>query len=1071
MPSVPLTGELLYSPRMPSSGTSFEGALLSLLLLILGTAFPATVSAQWNPEDLMEVGLFETENFGTRDYPGHAQNWAIAQDTSGVMYVGNGTGLLEYDGVTWRQIDIPGGSAVRAITRGPEGRLYAGANSEFGYLAPDSSGTMSYVSLLPHLEEEEHDFTDVWRIVATDEGVYFSARERLFRWDEDAEHLQSWTPETQFALGFDYGGRFHTVEPGRGLLRMEDDSLRSAPGGEAFVEDLVYFALPLEDSTALLGTRDQGLLHYDGQSLSPFETEVDEELAEHMLYHGTALPDGTLALATRQGGAYLLDRAGQLLRVVDEAAGLGDRQTWHAFVDYDGGLWLALNSGLARVETSSPLTYLGEESGLESISTALARHEGTLYAATSAGIFRLSTERGRAPRFEAVTAPPTGQCITITSTGTDLLAGCEEGIYQVEGRSATRITEHNVRLFHSSHQEPGVLYAAADQELLRLVREDATWRVDGPIEGLPGWTLSMHEEEDGTLWGSTTASGVFRAEMDGGQASHITHFGPEDGLPEGWAYLTSIDGMLLAHTQEGIFAYDEAAQPAFARDTLISPRLPAPEDEVFLLEEDEAGTVWALNGSTMGRLQRDDEGALADDLAEVHRYPDFSTFDILPEVDDDAVWFATEFGIIRHSTDEARPPEAHERAAQIRRVTTLEGDSLLFGGAGRPETRPSLPYDLNGLRFAVALPAYDGEENTYQTQLEGFDEGWSDWSEETTKDYTNLPPGSYVFRVRGRDAHGRLSAEGRYAFEVLAPWYRTWWAYLLYGLLFLGLSTMLTYGVMRYRVRRLKALNEALDREVHARTRTLKRANQRLRRAVDHNNEFLSIATHDLKNPLTSIIGFSEVLLSDEAGPEERGEFLRLIRDSARRMRAAIEQLQDTEMLEEGRLDIHPTRADLVELTETVLRRNEVQAARKHIRLHLEAEGPLPAEVDPQYLPRVVDNLVSNAIKFSPEDANVWITVRRDGDQALIAVQDEGPGMTEADRKQAFTKLQRLSASPTGGENSTGLGLYIVHSLVALHGGRVDIDSTPGEGTTFTVTLPLTRKDVVDAPIADSSAP
>ncbi|NBC01444.1 MAG: hypothetical protein GVY15_11380 [Bacteroidetes bacterium] len=1033
-------------------------AVRRILLLFLHTAalllacllHPALTAAQWTPEGVMEMGTFASQTFGTSDYRGHAQNWAIAQDRTGLLYVGNGTGILQYDGVSWRAIPVPGTGAVRSLAAGPEGRIYAGTEGDFGYLAPDSTGSMAYVSLLDALPPDAPDFGFVWRIVATPEAVYFSAREALFRWSAE-DGLDVWIPDTLFALGFSHADTFYTVAPGQGLLQMEGDALQPAPAGAALAGDVVYFALPLRDGTSLLGTRDQGLVRYDGSALMPLTTPVDEALAEERLYHGAVLQDGSLAVTTQRGGVYLLTQDGHLLRKIDLASEGATHQVWYAYTDQDGGLWLALNNGLLRLETAASLTYLDADSGLTGMVNALGRHNGALLAASSMGLYRMNTTRGAVPAFEELTDHTAGQCLDLLVHDTATLIGCEYGLYQLKGKQLTRIEERTVRQLYASRHAPGVVYAGTPEGLLRLDERDGEWTATGSVADLPGWVLSMHEDDDGHLWLSTTSDGLYRAHVEGLEAHDITRFGPADGLPPGWAYLAPVEDELLVHTQQGVFTFQpEAPDGPFLRDDRIGPRLKEPGGGVFLFQQDSGGTVWFANERAVGSLQPTAPGRWADAATYLNRFPDVALTGLYTEPERGAVWFGTENGIVRHATSMPAADPPGRRTTHIRSVSTIAGDSLLLGGSAPEDTMVTVPFDQNGLRFAYALPAFDGDGNSFQTFLDGFDEGWSGWTVETVKDYTNLPPDRYTFRVRGRDAHGQEHRIGAVTFTVVPPWYRTWWAYGLFG----GLMALLAYGGMRYRVRRLQAHNDVLEAQVAERTRTLYRANERLRRAVAQNNEFLNIAAHELKNPLTSILGFSQIMAEDAVPAKEAQEYLAIIRESAQGMTATIDALQQTDIIEQEQVDLHPTRVNLVAMATTVVRRNEAQARRKNIALHVEADGPVVADVDEQYMPRVLDNLISNAVKFSPPQARVWVRVRQHQDDAVIAVQDEGPGLTDEDLERAFQKLQRLSARPTGGESSTGLGLYIVKNLVALHGGSVDVESDPGAGATFTVRIP-----------------
>lgn len=1039
------TVSLASRPRPSVKGLSTARLVLLFLLACLAVE---PVYAQQD-EIASEWGLYLTRTFGTRDYRAHAQNWAVVQDASGLIYVGNGTGLLEYDGVSWRSLDMPGNSAVRSLALAEDGTVFAGGHGTFGYLAPDSSGLAQYVSLSDGVVSEVGDVTEVWKIVPTPEGVFFSTRERLFRYRE-GEPIRHWKPDIGFLLGFGFEGHFHTVDQGRGLVRFEGDEQILVPGGERFARGApVYFTLPRADGSILLGVPGQGLIRFDGCTFEPFETEADERLRRDVLYQAAPLADGGMALLTRHGGVYLLSAEGRLLRVIDEENGLPDRNAWAGFQDREGGLWVALNRGIARIDLSSPLTQFDADSGLLGMVIQLHRHEGVLHVATSMGVFRLVSAEGQVARFEPVVSNEFGQCLGMASTSAGLLVSCEMRTVQVTSAGVREIEAPGARMVFVHESAPDMAFLSAREGTFKLVLRGREWVSVGRVEGMPAWFLSAAVDSDDVLW-MTTTSGTISSITDWQTAvPTVEAFGEADGVPRGYAYVTSVRDGLRFHTQRGVMRF---ANGRFEPDEAISAVLPDPEGAVYLLREGPDGRLWFNNEySGVAQLQADGSYRLAS--SSLFRLPELSLTTLHVE-ESGVVWVGTEGGVMRYVPSEDRMGEPLKPL--IRHVQNLQNDAMVAAGPALAGGELTLRPSENALRFVFALPSFGSpDHHRYRVRLDGFDRDWSSWSMASSKDYTNLPPGRYTFRVQARDAYGRETGETTMTIRIRAPWTATWWARTLQGLLAAGFLVGLTALVMRYRTRRLRAVNERLEREVWLRTETLAEANAHLREAIAKNGEFLSIAAHDLKNPLTSILGFADILLEEHASNPEAAEMLTLVRDSAMEMRHAVRQLQDTEAIESDRIRLRRDRLDLSTMAETVVRRNRAQAAAKNIEIHLDAPRPVLANVDPQYFPRVLDNLLSNAIKFSPHGKRAWVHVAQKGSEAVVAIEDEGPGLTAEDQARAFEALQRLSARPTGGEGSTGLGLYIVDKLVRLHGGTVHIESEPGDGATFVVTLPL----------------
>jgi len=237
----------------------------------------------------------------------------------------------------------------------------------------------------------------------------------------------------------------------------------------------------------------------------------------------------------------------------------------------------------------------------------------------------------------------------------------------------------------------------------------------------------------------------------------------------------------------------------------------------------------------------------------------------------------------------------------------------------------------------------------------------------------------------------------------------------------------------------------------------LAQANEKLRELNEQKNEFLGIASHDLRNPLYVIRSYSEALLGEsrEAGNETQRKLLRKIMEAGKYMTALLDNLLDISKIESGKCDLNPEKQDFNELARNQVDFHQLLASKKNIRV-LFSEGELPEfSFDKNSLTQVMGNLISNAIKFSPPGSAITITTGKEGANARFSVRDEGPGISAEDQKQLFGTFKKLSAKPTGGEKSTGLGLAIAKKIIHLHGGDIGAKSTPGQGSTFYFTLPL----------------
>lgn len=256
---------------------------------------------------------------------------------------------------------------------------------------------------------------------------------------------------------------------------------------------------------------------------------------------------------------------------------------------------------------------------------------------------------------------------------------------------------------------------------------------------------------------------------------------------------------------------------------------------------------------------------------------------------------------------------------------------------------------------------------------------------------------------------------------------------------------------------RLRRANQELEQRVEERTRDLEEANTLLRSLHKQKDSFIGMVAHDLRNPTASIFTSAFFLLDDrfEIDAEEMNEILNDIRTQADYMLKLIDDLLDVSQIETGELTLRYEVFDLADFLQTTVQRHAQLATKKDIAVTHEPILTSPVVADPMRLRQVLDNLIDNAVKYSPPGSRVDVTARQADDEMWhIRVQDEGPGISADDQAKLFQFFGRASSLPTGDERSTGLGLAIARRVVQAHGGEIGVDSAPGEGAAFWFTLP-----------------
>ncbi|HEY1791223.1 MAG TPA: HAMP domain-containing sensor histidine kinase [Verrucomicrobiae bacterium] len=247
-------------------------------------------------------------------------------------------------------------------------------------------------------------------------------------------------------------------------------------------------------------------------------------------------------------------------------------------------------------------------------------------------------------------------------------------------------------------------------------------------------------------------------------------------------------------------------------------------------------------------------------------------------------------------------------------------------------------------------------------------------------------------------------------------------------------------------------------------------SNERLLNLNNEKNELMGIAAHDLKNPLTVILGNADLM----ATIRDPGVLSRLSQSTkavAIRMRDLVANLLDVNAIEQGKFVVKRENCDIRALIEQGLEQNQLAATKKQIAFRVGISDGLWANADRAAVLQILDNLISNALKYSPPNTTVHIHALPEKEAIVINVRDEGPGINEADQKKLFQKFTRLTARPTGGESSTGLGLAIVKKLAEAMAGSIHCVSTVGSGSTFVLRLPVASEPMNTGDARETKTP
>jgi len=774
--------------------------------------------------------------YSSDDYSAAGRNWAVIQDRRGIMYFANNQGILEFDGIHWNIIYTKNKTVVRSFAQDAKGKIYVGASGDFGYLAPNSKGKMEFISLLEKIPEKERNFTDVWDIFITPKGVAFATFEALYILEE-AEVKIIRPKKTSFHKIFYVNNKFYLREWGVGLQSLSPEGkLELVPEGDKFEQERIYVMLPFGKEKILLVTRTQGAFIFDGKKIESFKTSIDQELIEGHIYCALKLPNNLYLLGTYQNGLFIINQSGEEILHLNKETGLGDNTIHYAYLDQAKNLWVALGKGIAYIELNAPFSIIDARQGLSGLPNAIAQNKEDITVATSFEVqqIKLIKEKNRS-NLEINTIKNSKNYNSVVKAIDDrFFIGNLDGLFELKNGNFKNI--YNASVVNDILPLPSnknIILVGTKDGLVIIRRVGEEWKFDKKVNDFNVRIDKIAEDAQGNIWLSDEAHGLYLLSFDKDfeKIRKKQFFTEKNGLPSNSLnFPFCLENQLLIATQKGIYSF--AKGNFYPVDRFNKDLDKLEQKNVSFIKKDSEGNIWLIVGNRLAVFYKTKGG---------YRF-ERQKFQKLKEVNDilflnkSELFFLTPNGIVCYQKNQEKTEIQNFRAV-IRSVKEdLSGnDSIFFAGTflndkgelvlNQAENQiPKLSYQLNSIRIEYASNFYaDADKIVYQYYLEGFEESWSDWTNNSIKEYTNLREGTYIFHVRAMNMYGEISQEATYTFIVMPPAQRTIWAYLSYILF----ALLVIFTVIRLNKWLITRQRKKLEEKIDIRTKELQKEKQR----------------------------------------------------------------------------------------------------------------------------------------------------------------------------------------------------------------------------------------------------
>ncbi len=742
------------------------------------------------------IGIPQIINFNKNDFRAGTQTWDIDQDSKGRMYFANNEGLLTYDGTFWKLHPLPNKTIMRSIAIDKNGIIYAGGQGEMGYFVPNERGFLKYISLTPLLPAKERSFADIWEIEIIGESVFFRASERMIM-ELRNKAISFHPPISGWQFMKKMGTILYAQDQKNGLYIYKNNAWRLAANNQLLSGSMISGMIQTGKESSLILTYDRKSLTLRRDSLfnnSGFELPASDFNFSKV----TEINKGEFIAATTTDGCLIMKNDGKFVQKISRKEGLQNNNVISVFLDRDKNLWAGLNNGISFIAYNSAIKYITPNKENEAAGFSAKIFNNKLFIGSSDGCYsaELSPQNKDLSFLRSnfsLVGNSSGQVWRLEEVNQHLLMGHNNGCFDIIGNQAKLISRDAGWTFLPTSPVPPAqnILTGTYSGLKMLTFNNGQYSDKGNLEGLYESLRFLTADSEGNIWASHPYRGIYKISISADGKKYITRlFTEKDGLPSTLDnHVYKIKNRVIFGTNAGAYEFD-APTSRFIPSNFLQPIIG--KNEVRYMNEDGQGNIWFCSGKKIGVI----------DFAEGNSIPKpfyfseitgqiLSGFENIYAFDKSNIFIGSEKGVIHLNYEKykANKLTLNMMLGNVRAIGKT--DSTIFGGyfndgSATETTNKIIPSiglvsNFDAFHFEYSSPSFGVQKNIeYSYRLDGYEKNWSNWSNKTEKEYTNLSAGSYVFHVKAHDNLGNESEEVKYNFSIQSPWYKSIWAYIFY---------------------------------------------------------------------------------------------------------------------------------------------------------------------------------------------------------------------------------------------------------------------------------------------------
>lgn len=732
---------------------------------------------------IKSIGLPNIKNYIRTDYNGAPQNWGIDQDKKGYIYFANDNGLFQFDGTTWRKYIVPNSLSVHSLKIDPSGKIFIGGSNEFGYFEADYKGSLVYHSLSKILKQKDSKpFDDIWKIHIYKGEVLFQAFNAVYIYKNKV--VKQLNAPNRFQFSFLVNDQLYIQDKAKGLLLYKSGKFYSLEGTTALNNTEVWGIFAIDKDKLLIATLDKGLFVYQNKNLTPWQTEANDFCKKNSSLGGITIRNKYIVLNSILSGIIICDYNGKVIQHIDRTKGLQNNTVLTSFIDNKNNLWLGLDNGIAFVNESSPFSYFGFSYNISAVYASVV-YKDNLYVATNQGLFYHSWKNNAIDEPFKLVEGTTGQVWNIQVLNNQLVCGHNRGALLISGgKTIQTLDEIGYWDFKLIPNNPNYMIGSNYAGFSLFEKNADGWHFKNKIDGHFG-SIENFEIDEKSIWikkGNVVSQLFFSKDLKKFWpiVKHLNLTSKINTIEN----IQEINGKVYFLSNNRFFKYSYELNQ-FYEDLSIG-KLFKTIPKIKSINEDQLGNIWYVFNESLGVFMKQKNNGYKNIV-----WP-FSNLTgnlmhnnaLINTVDSNNIFIGLTDGLAHFDSNLANKKTIKPNA--YIREFSYPGNNLILGNGQNVIEKYTIPFDSNQLEFSFSSPSYESLDNLeFSYQLEGFDNQWSSWTKKSIKEYTNLKEGNYTIKVKARNNYRVQSEIAQQKFTISPPWYRSFWAYVLYILLIL----------------------------------------------------------------------------------------------------------------------------------------------------------------------------------------------------------------------------------------------------------------------------------------------